>query len=93
MCQREAHVYELFDSLGTTKKQVEERLLPLSGECVFNETSFQDEKSVACGYFTVFYAIQRYFNEDLELLEILEDCFSHDLAKNEEKVKRFLSII
>ncbi len=56
----------------------------------FNESPIQGLDSSACGEFSIFYVIQRYYNEDLSMVEILEDWFSKDLNENETIVKKFL---
>ena len=71
--------------------RIKDFLSGFSGTCDFNETALQAKESTACGQFAVFFAIQRYYNEDLEFLEILEEYFSLDLTQNETLIKSFLA--
>ena len=90
LCHRQQGHYEVFDSLGSNKLYIIHILKNLSGFCEFNETAVQASRSKSCGEFCVFYAIHRYFNEDLSLQEVLEEYFTANSAHNEEIVKRFL---
>ena len=93
LCHRELGHYEIFDSLGTEASYIKEVLKEFAGFCMFNETAVQAKTSKSCGEFCLFYIIQRYFNEDLSLEALLENCFSLDCAKNEEIVLTFLKEI
>ncbi len=93
LCHREQSHYEIFDSLGSNHLYIRHILKNIKGYCDFNETAVQGEKSTSCGEFCVFFAIQRYFNEDLSLQELLEECFTTNTTQNEEIVKSFLQNI
>ena len=88
--RRAENEFEVFDSLGTSTSYIEETFKNFKGYCSFNETPLQAKESRACGEFCLFYVIQRYFNEDLDLQEILEEWFSFNLHENEIIVKDFL---
>ncbi len=83
----------MFDSLGASPLFLKESLLKFRGTCHFNETPFQAKESVACGEFCLYFIIQRYFNEDLDLQELLEEYFSSNFNENEKRVKQFVSNI
>ncbi len=89
--QREIGHYELFDSLGNDVESVKKLLAQFAGKCDFNENVFQAKESTSCGEFCVYFAIQRYFNEDLDLQQVLEECFDKNLQRNEERIQQFLS--
>ncbi len=80
----------MFDSLGVEKQTVRNILAHLEGECDFNETAFQAKDSSACGEFCVYFAIIRYFNEDLDFAEVIKEHLTSNFNQNEEKVKVFL---
>ncbi len=88
--RREEEEFEVFDSLGTTLSYIQNTFQDFRGECVFNQNPIQAKNSLACGEFCLFYVIQRYFNEDLDFEEILEEWFSVNLHDNEIIVKTFL---
>ncbi len=91
MLRRHEDLFEVFDSLGITVEDVRRYFQnQFHGVFEFNESPIQSLDSSACGEFCIFYVIQRYFNEDLLMEEILEEWFSKDLNKNESIVKTFL---
>ncbi len=91
ICRREHDLYEIFDSLGTSSTAVKNILKIFFGKCDFNETALQAKESSACGEFCIFFAVQRYFNEDLDFAELLNEYFTTDFIKNEQSVKKFLN--
>ena len=90
LCRREENLYEIFDSLGSSKSTVQKVLSGVVGQCDFNETSVQPKSSEACGQFCIFFAIQRYFNDDLEFGELLNEDFAENLELNKKKVLSFI---
>lgn len=58
-------------------------------EILFNESCFQDTFSDSCGYFVLYFAIQRMHNLDLSFEDILEDIFENDVKDNEKNVILF----
>jgi hypothetical protein len=85
---------ECFDSLGIN----EEKKQLLIDYCdfkniskiLFNETQFQDKSSNTCGFFAIYFAIQRFHNLDLDFHDLLEEIFDIKTEKNELIVKQFL---
>jgi hypothetical protein len=82
---------ELFDSLSLTdeKKNLILTYCKFQQDIIFNENSFQLPDSVSCGYFVLFYCIDRSFNLDLDFLTFLEFCFDENCEENEKKVSQF----
>ncbi len=93
MCHRTTGDFEVFDSLGSNERYIQQILKHVKGTCEYNETAVQSKESKSCGQFCLYFVIQRYFNEDLDLEELLEDSFGTDCAKNEEVVLTFLKQI
>ncbi len=89
LCHRERGCYEIFNSLGSTKEYVRKLLNNFRGYCEFNETAVQAPGSTTCGLFCIFFIIQRYFNEDLSMQDILNENFSANLSTNEQIVATF----
>ncbi len=90
LVRREDILYEVFDSLGTSKSFIKSVLKHKAGLCDFNESPLQTQSSTACGEFCLFFILHRYFNEDLDLHDILDEFFTQNLAENEVIVKNFL---
>ena len=84
---------ECFDSLGinTLKRDILENSCRFRGikELTFNETQVQDNNSSTCGYFSIYFLIERMHNLDLLFEDFLDDIFVEDLSKNEEIVQKF----
>ncbi len=83
---------ECFDSLGTSESYVRAHI-PFGHYCVFNNTALQTEDSISCGLFTVFFIIERIFNEDLHYEELINEIFSTDKLGNEHVVKQFINCL
>ena len=89
---------ECFDSLGinSVKKQNLENYCKFRSvsELEFNESVFQSVNSNSCGFFTLYFIIQRMHNLDLSLKELLEEIFDDkDYEINEKIVLDFCSNI
>ena len=84
--------YEIFDSLGTSDEYVLQNIHFL-GDCHLNTTILQDETSISCGQFCIFYIIHRLHNLDLDYSSFLNDFFSENVGINEERVSTFLTNI
>lgn len=80
---------ELFNSLGSSKREVE-RALP-GQKVVFNKSRVQAENSSLCGQFCLFYCAIRIHNIDVHMEELLNLFFSANLQQNDDIVKRFYS--
>jgi hypothetical protein len=81
---------EVFDSLGVKIDYVTSFFkfkTKISVE--FNETSFQSETTASCGYFCIYFSIERIFNLSMTFEHLLEDIFSENKSINEEKVLDF----
>ncbi len=93
LAQRQKGYFELFDSLGIKGETVKEILKNFSGECHFNETAFQAKDSAACGAYCIFFAVIRYFNQDLDFAEVIHDHFNSNLGANERKVTDLIAYL
>ena len=84
--------YELFDSLGVdhSKKQLIRKYIPERFCIIHNQTPFQAKDSTSCGKFSLYYVVNRFYNNDCSMNEVLAKIFSTDLQKNESKVQKFL---
>ena len=87
---------ECFDSLGVTeeKKDILRNICKFKGvsEIEFNETQFQANDSDSCGFFTIYFILERMHNLDLTFETLLEEIFVGDNYEiNETKVKNFMS--
>jgi len=88
---------ECFDSLGidNEKKQFLTTLPLITksnfSEVEFNTTQVQASGSSTCGQFVIYFIIQRLHNQDMDFEDLLNEIFSTDPDKNEQKVKAFLN--
>ncbi len=73
----------LFNSVGSNEALT----------CDFNVTKLQDETSVLCGQFCIYFIVQRLFNDDLEFAELLNEIFSENVVENEHSVQDFLALL
>lgn len=84
---------EIFDSLGinTEKKEFISHnfKFPNIKEVEYNTTQFQKNDSISCGKFVLYFIINRIYNLDHSLKDILEEIFVKDLEENERKVEIF----
>lgn len=84
--------YEIFDSLGVdrTKGKLLRKYIPKHFCAIYNVQPFQVKTSTSCGLFCMFYIVQKHYNNDSSMQEIVSKMFSADPHKNELKVARFL---
>ena len=84
--------YEIFDSLGvnSTKERLLQKHIPHNFCVTFNVQPFQVKTSTSCGLFCIFYVVQKHYNNDSSMQEILSKIFSADPNRNEIKVANFL---
>jgi len=84
---------ECFDSLGIdlTKRE----LLKLNfryknvNKIEYNVTQVQSSLSDTCGYFVLYFIVNRFHNLDLSFSDLLNEIFVESQAKNETFVKEF----
>ena len=82
---------EIFCSLGNTW----ELILPFlkfkkKFIVYYNETPFQSPESTKCGKYVIYFLIERHFNINMSLTDLLEDLFvTDDLNKNDLTVEQF----
>ncbi len=89
--RKEKTYHELFDSLGSTATFVRKYFQNQKGLFDFNVTRFQSNESVKCGQFCVFFIVERYFNQDIEFADLLEEIFTENVEENEKRVEDFFS--
>ena len=84
---------ESFDSLGTDN---EKKLFLTSSfnhktikKIKFNVTQLQSSISDTCGFFVLYFIVNRYHNQDLNFTELLNEIFTQNIEHNETVVKNF----
>lgn len=88
--------YELFDSLGLNddKKSLLKKYCKIKKDLIFNKTQFQRNDSDSCGYFCLYFIIERLHNYDLDFNDLLSNIFnSENLDANERQVSLFIEDI
>ena len=85
---------EIFDSLGVKIDYVTS-FLKLKNKITieYNETQFQSNTSVSCGFFCLYFSIERLFNLSMTFENLLEDIFDLNTEINEQKVLDFCSTL
>ena len=86
-------VLECFDSLGIDygKKIFLTSKLRQKGisQIKFNVTQVQSSNSDTCGFFVLYFLIQRYHNKDLSFNELMNEIFVLSQTENEKLVNNF----
>ena len=87
----EKNTLEIFNSLGgDTFKDIQNHLkFTCKLQIHSNETPFQSDSSSSCGYFCIFFAVNRMLNLDMSFEHLLEHLFTDNLEINETNVRRF----
>ena len=85
----------MFDSLGTTEDFIRKLFKKQEGlyakiKCDFNTTRVQKTESTTCGYFCIYFIVERLFNDDLCLIEVLNEIFFKGEKRNESVVSEFV---
>lgn len=82
---------EIFCSLGNTWDLIFPHLkFKKKFTIYYNETAFQSETSTKCGKYVIYFLIERHFNINMSLRDLLEDLFvTDDLNKNDAIVDNF----
>jgi hypothetical protein len=82
---------EIFCSLGNTWDLIVPYLKFRKKITIYyNETPFQSETSTKCGKYVIYYLIERHFNINMSLHDLLEDLFvTDDINKNDAIVEDF----
>ena len=81
---------EVFDSLGydLRKKNILSEHFPFTYFQI-NLTPVQSQDSFLCGQFCIYYVVERFLHFDEDFSEFMNDRFSSNCARNEEKLKNF----
>ena len=82
---------EIFCSLGNTWETILPHLkFKKQFTIYYNQTPFQSASSTKCGKYVIYFLIERHFNINMSLTDLLEDLFVTDnLNKNDEIVDSF----
>ena len=83
---------EVFDSLGTNSsisKKVKNNL-NCARNFAFNSTQLQSDNSSLCGEFAIFCIVNRFYDDDIEFSEFLNQHFSSNHKRNEKRVVKFI---
>lgn len=87
----EKNIIEIFNSLGyqSLDSLIPHFKFPKSYELHFNIEQFQEDNSISCGYFCIYFLIHRVLNYDMSFEHILNDIFDENKNQNEELVRVF----
>jgi hypothetical protein len=82
---------EVFDSLSTTATFIKAKLGKLRNLRTFdyNISAVQNETSVNCGLFVIYFGSCRALNPDLTLTELIQNIFSVDKNENDVIVQQY----
>jgi len=88
-----SYVLECFDSLGIN----EEKKIFLRhnfhqnyiSKIKFNLTQVQTSDSNTCGFYVLYFIVNRFYNQDLSFSDLLNEIFVSSNTKNEELVCKF----
>lgn len=86
-------VIEVFDSLGSDAKSIKSKQLPFKAVYEFNETALQNPASSLCGQFCIYFIVNRLYELDSELNEVVNDIFVKNTEENEKAVRDFLKLL
>jgi uncharacterized protein YutD len=84
--------YEIFDSLGVTQHKLnlyKQNFEISMKQLTFNVSAVQDKNSISCGYFCIYFLIQRLHNLDLSFDELFSLIFEANLQQNDSSVLQF----
>ncbi len=82
------HTVEVFDALSTSEGYLRKHF-SYNGVYQYNSVPVQCTSSSKCGQFTLYFLINRLYNLDLELVDLINDIFVIDCEQNEEIVMQF----
>jgi hypothetical protein len=87
----EKNTLEVFNSLGVSNLDTLKSYFKFKNtfELLFNEQKFQSDSSVNCGYFCIYFIVQRLFNLDMSFEHLLEEIFNIDPNINDTLVTTF----
>ena len=86
-------ILECFDSLGVDSDKKKFLYSEFCHKNIkklkFNVTRVQSLESDTCGYFVLYFIVHRFFNQDLNFTELVNEIFVKSSEENELKVKEF----
>jgi hypothetical protein len=91
LIRSEKDTLEIFNSLGMNSIDRLQPYLKVTKKInvIFNEQPFQSNESTSCGFFCIYFIVNRILNLDMSFEHILEHIFSTDCQINENKVVNF----
>jgi hypothetical protein len=87
----EKNTLEIFNSLGVSNLDnlTPYFKFPNNFELIYNEQKFQSDSSVHCGFFCIYFIVQRILNFDMSFEHLIEDIFKSDSNTNDLIVTNF----
>ena len=82
---------EVFDSLGKNSSASGKVKNHFNSNFATNRTQLQSDNSALCGEFSIYYILQRFYNDDVSFNDFLNQFFSSNKKRNEERVKKCIS--
>lgn len=83
--------YEVFDSLGTKFPVIQPYLKFPSAQYEYNTNAFQLSKSSTCGFYAIYFLVNRMMNIDMSYRDLLSDIFEINKSANEKLVLEFFN--
>lgn len=81
---------EIFDSLGVKIKNLVKYFKFKKKITInYNKNPVQDLSSILCGKFVIMYIVERMFNQDMEMKDLINEIFVQNLKTNDEIVLNF----
>lgn len=88
--KEDRHSLECYDPLGSTSPYVLNKIGHLGRKLLYLSYPTQPKKSTLCGEYCIYFIVKRLFNVDQSFEECISELFSHNVEKNEKKVKIFI---
>ena len=83
---------EVFNSLGensSVTSKVKSHFKNAKG-FVTNNTQLQSDDCTLCAQFSIFFIVERYYNPDVSFLQFLNEHFSSNQKRNQQRVEKFV---
>lgn len=83
--------YEIFDSLGTKFQELHPYLKFPNAEFEYNTNAFQLSRTSTCGFYAIYFLVNRMMNIDMDYRTLLSDIFEVNKSENEKLVLEFFN--